>query len=401
LILSALIFYAIAVLNIAFGIKKKNSKVLYVLALLIIFLLMTFNSDGPDIYNYFEAYDTWIDSEGKIVKAGYMEWGYTFLMACFKGAGLDFISFRIVLTIVCLLLFTNTIKYYKANGNLVLGFYMTYLFFFDTIQLRNCVMQFILLFASRYLFQKSFSSTVKYLLFILIASSVHIVALFNLLFLIIKFSDKKSYYKNICLIATGLFLICIVIQPYLPQIANWLLQFIKRGSSYLEINVKLGYLVILVLHLIGLVALCAFRGAVKSNGEAKANIDNIIKVNIVLCLFMPLMFINSNFYRIFRNNIILTMIGLTLIYNNSERQSASDGVIASLILLNIGWFIRDMFIKNDIKLIVYPIFSGNLLFDFTQTINMTEWVIVTAASLLLITVYEIYKENRKGVNVRK
>lgn len=400
---SLILFYSIAVLNIIAGISKKHVKLFYGLALAVIFLFMTFNCAGPDISGYMSAYDQWINSEGVIVHKGHMEWGYMMLMSVCRRIGLDFFSFRIILSLLCLGLMVSTINYYKVNPNFVVGLYMTYLFFFDTIQLRNCVAEFILLFATRYLFKKSFLATVKYIILVLLAWGFHTIALFSLLLLLFKISDKKIYYRCITVLSVLMFAVCVILQPVLPQIANWLLQFITRGSSYLEINVEIGYLVILILQLVGFIPLYLCRRAVKNNKAVRKNVDNIFKINIILFLFMPLMFINSNFYRIYRNYILLTIIGLTLIYGNSKARTSSGGFAAiALLLLNIGWFIRDMIIKNDIKVIINPIFDGNIITNFTQTVNAGEWIAVAAVAVVVFAIFRfLYTEHTKRLRVSR
>lgn len=148
-----------SVANIVIGFFKRKSAFLFSVTLVLIFILMAFNYDGPDINAYMNAYNEWFDSNGNVIFDGFMEPGYQFLMIIGRKIGLSFFAFRTILTIVCLFLFINIIKYYKANGNLVIGFYMLYLFFFDAIQIRNFIAQLIILFAIRFIFDKSLLST--------------------------------------------------------------------------------------------------------------------------------------------------------------------------------------------------------------------------------------------------
>ena len=392
---SYVIFFALAIINTLCGLCKRNEKILYYSALAVIFIFMTFNCMGPDIGEYFSAYDSALDLSGTSAYSGHMESGYVLIMYVCKKIGLDFFSFRTIISIICFFLFSNTIKYYKVNGNLIVGLYMTYLFFFDTIQLRNCIVEFLLLFATRYLLRKSLLSTLKYILIIVVASMFHVAALFGLPLLLVKFLRKESHYRVIIILSALLFVACMAMQSSLPKLANWLLQFIGRGSSYLEINVEIGYLVVLILHLMGLIPLYLLKGSIENNRLAKSQVTFILRINIILCLFIPLLFFNSNFYRLYRNYILLTYIGLALIYRNSRTKTSIGGLAAVVMLLmNAGWFVRDMFIKNDINVIIKPIFEGSLFSGFIQPIMVWQWIAVGAIAVLAVAIIKILVPER-------
>lgn len=393
-----LIFYIICALNIISGIRKRKDSVLFAAALLLVFILMTFNYKGPDIGVYMAAYDK-VRSSAKPFQAAYMEWGYTLLSVMCGKMGLDFFAFRAVLSIIILSLFANTIKYYKAQGNLIIGVYMLYLFIFDTIQIRNCIVQFIVLFATRYLFRKSRWSTLKFLICIAIAGSFHTIAYAYLSLILIKIFKKTSFYQWLFMFVIALFGVFIVLQPLLPQIEAIISKFLSRGIGYLSGTITIGWLIVFLLYIIGLIALYSYKSKVRDR-RAKSIIEMIIKVNIILGLFLPLTFFNNNFNRIFRNNIILTLIGLTLIYKNSVSANDRRLSLCAFIAINGGWIYSDIFARYDINVILNPIFESNLVVNGLAASNLLLYTSVIVLSLAVIWILKIIVYPKRSMNRR-
>lgn len=396
-VLTYLIFYILAFLNIILGIAKKRNKALYTTAFIVLFILMTFNYEGPDIGVYMAEYKT-VSNSSKPFQAVYMEWGYTLLTILGGKIGLDFFAFRAVLSIIILCLFSNTIKYYKAQGNLIIGVYMLYLFIFDTIQIRNCVVQFIVLFATRYLFQKSNLSTLKFLICIAIAGSIHTLAFVYISLILIKLFRKQSFYKYLFIFSMALFGIFVVLQPLLPQIATVISKFLSRGTDYLSGTIKIGWLIVFLLYILGLFTLYSCKSKV-TNIRSKAVIDTIIKVNIILGLFLPFTFFNNNFNRIFRNNIILTLIGLSLIYKYSSSANHRKASLCAFILINAGWIYSDIFARYEISTLINPIFESNLIINGLAASNILLYLFTITVSFVIIKILK-YLVRPKNRNMR-
>ncbi|MDE6666802.1 MAG: EpsG family protein [Clostridia bacterium] len=403
------IFFLTASINFIYGVVKKKNLILYGFSLVIIFLLMTFNFDGPDVVVYKLAYEIVGKTPSTAYETTYMEWGYTSLMILGNKIGLNFFAFRIILSFICLSLFCSSIKYYKANGNLIIGLYMLYLFFFDAIQLRNCISQFIILFATRYLSKKSWGSTLKYILCVVIAAGFHKISWLYITFLLINVSQKEKFFKNLFVFVIALFLLCVIAKPVFLQLVNMAAGIIGHGSNYLHGTIAYGFWIVLALHLIGIIPLYLFKNGVKDDG-VRANIEIIIKLNIILCLFLPLTLLNNNFNRIFRNNMILTQIGVALMYSHSNKSSnSSKAAMGSLILLTGGWLVSDM-MRYEVAKIISPIIENNLIFASNSLADIVLYIAVTAICLLLTFVAFKVKSNRlahkfeqdnTGINVRQ
>lgn len=389
------LYFLTAAGNFVFGAVKKRNQILFGVSIILIFILMTFNFEGPDIGVYISAYKTVGNAPDlhSAMNSTYMEFGFTALMIMGNKIGLDFFAFRIILTFVCLSLFCSTIKHYKANGNLIVGLYMLYLFFFDTIQLRNCIAQLIILFATKFLFQKSWRGTFKYIFCVALAASIHTIACIYIAFLLIKVSNNEKFFKNLFIFFIALFLLCIVTKPLLYQLVNKIVSFIGHGSGYLQSSVAYGFWIVLALHFIGIIPLYLLKNSVKDD-SVRTNIENIIKINIVLCLFLPLTLFNNNFNRIFRNNMILTQIGFTLTYVYSDKSSRSSQVaMGSLLLLTGGWFFSDM-MRYEIEKIISPIMDSNLFFTLDAPMNIPLYLLVISICLSVFVIIHFLKKEK-------
>ena len=381
------LFFITAFINCIYGAVKKKNLILYGFSLAVIFLLMAFNIGGPDIGVYISSYEEVGNAPDlhSVFNSTYMEYGYTFLMFIANNLGLNFFSFRIVLTLACLGLFASAIKYYKVNPNFIVGLYMIYLFFFDTIQLRNCIIEFIILFATRYLFQKSGISLLKYILCIFIAGSIHSIAYLFLSLLLIRFVRSEKGYKRIFALAALFFIVCVLLRPVLPQIINALAKLINRGSSYFHSTVRFSYFIVMFFYLLGFVPLYWYRNKV-TDPNVKNKIEYIIKINTIMGLFLPLCFINSSFYRIFRNIVVLDTIGLSLLYANTEkRTSAKNIAMSAQILLVGGWLVVDLARNSEMDIIGFAL-KCNLIYSSVNFADFAEYAIVIVLCLLAIFV---------------
>lgn len=393
-----LLFYLIAAGNILFGMARKRSRFLYIGAFFVIFALMTFYSSGPDIGVYMAEYNT-IGNYDNPMSATYMEWGYTLVTLVCSKSGLNFFAFRAVLTVVAMSLFASSIRYYRAQGNLIIGFYMLYLFFFDTIQIRNFFVQFIILFGTRYLLQKGKLASLKYIVCVALAAGFHSIAWVYLSLILVRMLRKQRFYKYLFTIVILQFLVFVVFHPMLPRISSLLASLGDRASGYLSGSIKIGWFVVLTLYLLGLFALYFFKNGV-CDKRVRCMIDNILKINIILGLFLPLTFFNNNFNRIFRNGIILTQIGIALIYTHSPRSSkASQAAACSLVLINVGWIYSDIFARYDVAQIITPIFESNLLLNGTASSDLPQYVLAVLVCLVLLKAIKVIFARKKRASI--
>ena len=402
-ILVYVIFYLICALNIVWGVKKRRSNLLSAAALIIMFLLISFNYYGPDVEVYANTYKAVGEANGlrAALNATYMEKGYAFLMYCSNGIGFDFYAFRIVITIFCFALLMSTIRFYKANPNFILGLYMAYLFFFDSIQFRNFIVECIMLYATRYLTKKTGGNILKYFLCVAIAASMHTIALIYLSLVAVWFLRKRSVCKNVFVFGILIFAACVMCRPVLPRLMAIAASILKRGGQYLSLSSRFSYFIVMAFHLFSLGTLVRYKKDVVDCNLQK-RIEYIIKIQITIGIFMFLCIIDGSFYRIFRNLFVLDMIGMAVLYEATPIRKSSKIILASEFIYVGGWLAVDLVRNYKMNIIGYAM-NYNLIFDGVPAIQALQYMGVAALCLIAVAciklLFKTKKEYKKGALV--
>ena len=163
------------------GIKKQN-KMVVILSYILLIILMAGNTEGPDVGTYRYYYRQ--ASAGVLVSG---DFGYYLIeRLCGQYLHMSFYLFRLILSIICIALIDSAFQYWDGNKHLGIALYMGYPFFMDVIQIRNFVAISIVIYSLRYLISKDRMDIFKYIMLVLIASSVHIISMIFLFFLIYK-----------------------------------------------------------------------------------------------------------------------------------------------------------------------------------------------------------------------
>lgn len=383
------IFITVAVINIIIGLKKQRAPGIAGVAFIIIFFMMTYNADGPDLHNYMYGYSNSIKGN-----TGFSEWGYNILMRLGNLLGFSFYSFRAVITVVCLHLLHRTIKFYHANENSLIGLYMLFLFFMDTIQLRNFVVESVLLYATRFLFDKRRFSTVKYIFCIAIAALFHSIAGIYLLLLLCKIVRRRKTYSTILFFSVAMFVFFFVFRNSLSDIVLWITQLTGVKTSYSNTVARIGFIPILCMYFGSLLVML-----IGQKQLSDLTLQQIINIHIVLSLVMSLLLINCNFYRIFRNILFLTLIWFNVMTQRLHEQHRHSGFLSvCMVGLNAAWWITDVVLYNDFADIVLPILKSNLLFESGNGLFIIRSLCVVGIMLLG---YTIIKKLSNGVKTNR
>ncbi|PLS24547.1 EpsG family protein [Bifidobacterium imperatoris] len=170
---------------------KKNNKILFVIALLWLWLLMAFSDGNADA----------IINEGRYYNysntVGITEPGYYLLMQTFMRMGVSFALYKQIIAAIEIILIGSTIFKLSSSPNVVLALYALYPFCLDVVQMRFTLALSIVIFAIRYLFPDNTTKSmitrdVIFVILIVAASMFHFVAIFYLLLLIGKHLSMKA-----------------------------------------------------------------------------------------------------------------------------------------------------------------------------------------------------------------
>lgn len=167
-------------------IQKLNIQKLAVLSLFLFsWILFGFNTDNPDYENYEAAYN-----EGYVNSS--FEIGFKILGLFFKSMGAPYSVFVAVMSFICLSVIVKCVCDYTDSPALVYVAYLLYPFFFDVIQIRMFMAGVIVLYAVRFLETFSKENVIKYGLFILFGSTIHVATLCYFLLMIVYFQQVKT-----------------------------------------------------------------------------------------------------------------------------------------------------------------------------------------------------------------
>ena len=361
-----LIFWIfLIVLNLGLWSSRKKQPIVFIVTLTAIFILMCGNSEGPDVTGMMYVYTHQDEYQ-------FNDFGYQFLENFFyNDHKVEFLYFRSLLTLVCFYLIHKTLVYYKVNYHLVLALYMMYMFFMDTIQMRNFFVVSALTYSFKYLCIPNTKATVKFVLIIFLVSTLHIAALVNLLFLLNKYLNKKF------LIYTGVVLGILIFGASLMArflggnllmvISNMIISDGTRGSGYLETETRYSGIVVTVLIILNLYYCYKSMKRlelVNNNTKYVVFSEIFFTSNILLFSFISTLLINISFYRFFRNMFLLQYI-LYAMYLDSYKLSNSNRMVhfIGIFILTLLWFIIDICIVNSYEECVTPIFEHNFIWE--------------------------------------
>lgn len=299
-VIKALIYSAIVFGLLYFAYKKRDSKTLFHVIMVLCWVVIAMSMDSHDIYNYRRAYDGGI-LRGKEPLFDLLQWA-------FYSMGVPFAVFKLLYsTTICFLLYRGlknyTVELALAAAIFVLGPMMG----FGT-QMRSSMAGAIVINAIPLLLKKD-TKIWKYCIMVAVASLFHLMAVFYFIFLIPKFwkigAKKFRNYMYIlaALLIPFLLLVRIPVYKILVLLQNWtnigvLGRLAQYFSGEMSPNIK-GFLFTACAHFVVFFLMDRMclgmqsvrRGATKQQREAMLldnySIGYLRKLNSLLLLIIP------------------------------------------------------------------------------------------------------------------
>lgn len=369
--MSYVIYSIIQILNFIVAHFNKESKLIGFLTLLFIWMLLAGNTSNLDMGNYINYYNNSVTTKYNET----IEVGYLFLQKVGNALGLDYTRFKLFSIIPCLILIHSTIKKFSTNYHYVYFFYMLYVMFMDAVQIRNFMAISIVIYSIRFLMEFGKKNVLKYVISILIATSIHTSSFIYILLIFINGRMKKTLIK---IVVGATFVLCIITflnDNQIPLINN-ILQVIdyEKVNVYLSTSTRFGFLYPFFLHILNFIVILWARNIMKNfilkhnklNGNIKyMNFINLVFwINFLAFMFFPLYMMNLNFYRLTRNFIIINLIACSLVQHPLRRNLLKLIVFNFFVLFNTGvWFWFDIIMKDHVEDIVKVLFEYNLFFN--------------------------------------
>lgn len=372
--MTSLIYYSIMISNLWIGLKNKKIVFFYSLSIVILLLLIvgsgptvTLNSEGitTDYYNYKLSYES-----VNISNLSY-EFGYDILMIIGNSLNLNFFTFRLLLyTVGFYFIWKSLIKGKNLSVHYVLGLYLIYLVIIDSEQLKNFFALSLLSFGFKYLLDVKFSSSLKYILWVLVASTIHVSFLLYLPLAVLSLPNKRRIAKFVVGLGLGLIIMQFVgiNLPFVDILITELSD--TYANNYVSTTTGYGVFIPMIMHIS--TTTFAFISSYRLLRNKFYNVldhdrkllETINLINAISVIFSPLFFMNINFYRIIRNLLLINIIGFGVgNYYKLNRTAYKYGTYILSIILMIFWMILDLVIVNNPEDLLYKFTNLNLFFN--------------------------------------
>jgi hypothetical protein len=347
----------ILVMNFLNSIARSNKIVFYST---ILFMILLFGG----IYNCAdnEAYQALFDyarAHGFHVYAS-TEVGFSFLVFIVGKFGLSYKIFRTLIPLIGLFLIQKTVFDFTKKYSLVFLLYFVYPFMLDVIQIQNFLAGSIVVYSIRFLTLDIKNGDLKYFIGILIAVSIHYMAVFFLPFVFIK---KYSIRELVRVILIFVPVICIITSTQLiPNLVRRIVgdEMMYNLNSYFQ-RAHWGFILLWGRQLAGFALVYLSYLIVKNEDELdewnKFN-EIIVKLNLYLIIIcFPLVMFNGNFLRLYRIILILNYVVISQVYYLNTRKGTVF-ILLTLAVITL-YFGLDILTSSNINSVLIPFFLSN------------------------------------------
>lgn len=365
----------LSLLFILLAIYKKDSKIISVILLLILIIMFGWSSQMADTSIYIDRLEHYNNKSNMT----YNEPLFTLIMKFFNNLGFSFESFKIFISIFCLLTMYIIIRKSISNINYVLLLYFIFPFCMDVVQIRYTMAITFIYIGIFFLLNetKKTKALSLYILFNIIAGLIHYSTFLYLAIIIPAFLiDYKKCNKYIIIIL--IIEIAIISSASLSQLFGntMMASKIERVLRFSSIKYNMGtYIYRGIQIIISLIVYYYLNRKVnkkfKENkvDENKVEKNNfILNINKFILIVLPLLMFSVDFYRIQTGLLILNYISFSWYFNKKEIKTKYTINInelsfhlISLILPVINLYMLVLNSSNTINVVLVPLFKYNIL----------------------------------------
>lgn len=277
--------------------KKKSRRIILTLCVFIcLWIIFGFNTDNAD----YAIYENWYNVIGKSGIVNRFEIGFEYTMLFFNKIGLNYRGFLIAYSFIGLAIISISVYKYSKIPYLVLVLYAFYPFLFDVVQIRNFMAEAIILYSLVFLKECNIKNIVLFSLLLIVAMLFHKGSFFYIFLLLAYLKDYKKIFKISIAIMFFLFAVVIFKGDFLVKIlADDVPElYLRYDSSFFKV---IGYFIFSFLTAF---FIFVFKQPNKNN-------DYIQRVIPIMLISIPFILISAQFYRMFRNMVIIAYIVMT------------------------------------------------------------------------------------------
>lgn len=352
-------FYLFNFLNLF---ARKYVRWVPLLSLLLMWVLIWGNYQNPDTMNYTNMY---INLKSNDV-------GFNFLMYISNKFNLEYPIFVAIMTAVSYILIYKMITKYVKNISYVLLMYSIFPFVIDYIQLRNFICMSFFLYGFSCLVDSKKSSSLKYIIYILLGASIQLIALAYLPFVFFQKGFDSRFKKILFVCFIFLSVLFSISRPILNKIGMFLASVFhdSRLLSFFNVQTNYGFLILWLNQIVAFVFITFMYLELKNRILPNDNIPikelKFIKTTFNLSLygffFLPFYVYDVTFNRLIRNLLIIYYVCLSL-YNRNVRPRSSTKICVNLLfILFIIWLnFFEVSISGGVLKIYEPLFKYNII----------------------------------------
>lgn len=368
--------YCITVMLSIVCMVKKNSKAIFFLFFLFMWIMFAWSFGNADYFAYLSSYNnlSFFNNLAEATK------GLEILFTFFNSLGLTYQGFLVIISLICLTIISSSVCKYSSYGGFIFLLYFIYPYLLDIVQIKNFIVTALIVFGVRYLISEKRGSSIRFILIICLATLIHYMAIIFLLLLLVKyFSSKKIILITMVLslliiitYKTNLFFIIASKVAPISWITTRLYQGVGDGfvSQILRVVTILfifGGFIILKKKVIRCINKNEQNTMVNKNclvnNSAKFKfIDIVSKINILVLITIPLLMFSNEFYRIQQDILILNYTVFSLGFNKSNENKRERAIMVFKMIVYSFILLYIMVLRNNnLFTVFYPAFKNNLL----------------------------------------
>lgn len=325
----------------------------YYLIFILLWILFAFNTYNVDMDNYknvfynIELYD--------------IDYGFKILCLILKNFGADYKLLVLIIATFSLFIILTVIKKYTKNVTFVLLLYLVFPFFLDIIQIRNTLAMAISIYAMTFLIDKVAHYRIKYIVLILIASSIHISAISYLIFLLCDL--PKKWFNFIVYISLSFSALIV----FMPSILIRFTSIIPKLSYYMISTANTQFITKILFMFILLFLNLILEFKISSSTSNNRLFNFLYKIRFLIFVFYPLLLYDVDFFRIIRNIYLLYYILIANYYDigNYKIISTKNNLIIIILLVGFVALSNYLFISiYSFNEVIIEILENNEIFGW-------------------------------------
>jgi len=286
------------------------------------FLLFAFNTSNADYDNYMVKFNLSVNSLNYIDKD--TEFGFYLLSRIIAFFGGSYKTLLICVALCGLGIIYYIINVYVKNVTFPLILYFIFPFFLDVVQIRSFMAMVIFLCGCNCLLKQRKNRSITYILFLLLAVSIHYSSIF---WLPIIFIQKKNIREILSLFIPILFIGCLLTYSGLATNLIMLIAPSYKASKWFLNTTNLGWVLYLYIHIaVVFFSYCScliYKQNLKLNNisDQLDFVECCLKINVIMSYIAVFYAYSTAFFRVYRGIFILNYIMFEIVLNSFKAHS--------------------------------------------------------------------------------